>query len=128
MREYHKIETLFERELTGSKKLIEGKFRNETVEYLANNKWIFTEKIDGTNIRVCWDGHKVTFGGRTERRNIPAHLVNKLNEMFATPEVEEMFEQVFGEKEVILFGEGYAIKYRMAVNIVQMSALFCLMQ
>lgn len=124
MKEYHKIETLFERETTGSKKLIEGKFRNETVEYLANNQWVFTEKIDGTNIRIYWDGHKISFGGRTERRNIPAHLVNHLNEKFATPEAEEMFEQVFGEKEVILFGEGYGFKiqngglYRSDVSFI----------
>lgn len=52
MNEYHKIETLFERDTNGTKKLIEGKFRNEAVEYLANNKWCFTEKIDGTNIRI----------------------------------------------------------------------------
>ena len=29
MKEYHKIETLFERDMNGSKKLIEGKFRAE---------------------------------------------------------------------------------------------------
>lgn len=124
MTEYHKIETLFERDTTGSKKLIEGKFRSEAVEFLANNTWIFTEKIDGTNIRVYWDGHKISFGGRTERRQIPAHLVNKLNELFATPEAEELFEQKFGEKEVYLFGEGYGLKiqngglYRSDVSFI----------
>ena len=51
MSEYHKIETLFERDMEGSKKLIEGKYRNECVEFLAPCKWIFTEKVDGTNVR-----------------------------------------------------------------------------
>lgn len=110
MREYHKIETIFERDMNGSKKLIEGKFRNETIEFLANNKWVFTEKIDGTNIRIHWDGHKITFGGRTERAQIPSHLVNKLSEIFLNNETEELFEQKFGEREVILFGEGYGVK------------------
>ena len=110
MIEYHKIETLFERDVKGTKKLIEGKYRNEAVEYLKDNMWVFTEKIDGTNIRVCWDGHKVTFAGRTERANIPAHLENKLNELFLNDETEQLFEQMFGEKEVILFGEGYGHK------------------
>ena len=32
MIEYLKIETPFERDVNGTKKLIEGKFRNETVE------------------------------------------------------------------------------------------------
>lgn len=110
MIEYHKIETLFERDVKGTKKLIEGKYRNEAVEYLKDNMWVFTEKIDGTNIRVCWDGHKVTFAGRTERANIPAHLVNKLTELFLNDETEQLFEQMFGKKEVILFGEGYGHK------------------
>ena len=110
MQEYNKIEVLYERDVDGSKKLIEGKFRNRTVEYLAYNDWEFTEKIDGTNIRVYWDGHKITFGGRTDRASIPSHLVNKLNELFLNEETEQLFEQKFGEKEVILFGEGYGAK------------------
>ena len=110
MKEYHKIDTIYERDINGTKKLIEGKFRDKTVEYLANNEWEFTEKIDGTNIRIYWDGHKVTFGGRTDRASIPAHLVNKLNEIFLNEETEQLFEQKFGEMEVILFGEGYGVK------------------
>lgn len=107
MQEYHKIETVFERDTKGSKKLIPGKFRNKTVEFLRNNTWVFTEKIDGTNIRIHWDGHKVEFGGRTDRAQIPAPLVNVLNTMFGGPENEELFEQKFGENDVVLYGEGY---------------------
>lgn len=110
MKEYNKIETVYERDVKGTKKLIEGKYRNETVEFLANNKWTFTEKIDGTNIRIHWDGHKIELGGRTERAQIPYHLVSKLSEMFLNVETEELFEQKFGEREVTLFGEGYGIK------------------
>lgn len=110
MKEYHKIETVFERDMDGTKKLIEGKFRNKTVEFLKNNVWQFTEKIDGTNIRVHWDGHTITFGGRTDKADIPKHLLSKLNEVFSNNSTEELFEQMFGEKEVILFGEGYGAK------------------
>ena len=110
MKEYQKIEAIFERDIAGSKKLIIGKFRNPAIQYLANTQWVFTEKIDGTNIRIAWDGHKITFGGRTDRAQIPAHLVNKLNEMFGDVATEELFEQLFGEKEVTLFGEGYGVK------------------
>lgn len=116
MKEYNKIETIYERDINGTKKLIEGKYRNETVEYLANNEWEFTEKIDGTNIRIYWDGHKITFGGRTERASIPSHLVNKLNEIFLNEETEQLFEQKFGEMEVILFGEGYGTKIQACGN------------
>lgn len=110
MTEYTKIETIFERDMDGTKKLIEGKFRNETVEYLRNNAWVCTEKIDGTNIGIVWDGHKVSYQGRTERAQIPAHLMNKLIELFGGNENEELFEQKFGDMQVILFGEGYGAK------------------
>ena len=110
MLEYHKIETLYNRDVEGTKKLIEGSFRNETLEYLKDLEFVWTEKIDGTNTRINWDGHKVTFGGRTERANIPSDLVNYLNTMFNTPEAEELFEQKFGDTNVILFGEGYGPK------------------
>ena len=131
MKEYNKIETIYERDINGTKKLIEGKYRNEAVEYLANNEWEFTEKIDGTNIRIYWDGHKVTFGGRTDRANIPSHLVNKLNEIFLNEETEQLFEQKFGEMEVILFGEGYGTKiqnggaYRPDVGFILFDVLIC---
>lgn len=109
MIEYHKIETLFERD-EKTKKLIMGKFRNPTIEYLKDNTWTFTEKVDGTNIRVFWNGHKVEFGGRTANAQIPAHLVNRLNELFGGETNEQMFEQKFGATEVELFGEGYGHK------------------
>lgn len=109
MKEYHKIETLFERD-EKTKKLIEGKFRNETIEYLKDNIWQFTEKIDGTNIRIHWDGHKVEFGGRTDKAIIPPHLLARLEELFGGEVNEQMFEQKFGELEVTLYGEGYGHK------------------
>lgn len=110
MIEYNKIDTLYKRDMEGSKKLLEGEFRNPTVEFLKDNVWTFTEKIDGTNISVCWDGHTVTFNGRTDRAQIPTHLLNYLMATFKTNEVEQIFEEKFGETPVILFGEGYGPK------------------
>lgn len=107
---YTKIETPFIRDMSGTKKLIEGEFRSEAVKFLSNNQWFFSEKTDGCNTGIFWDGYKVHYQGRTERANIPAHLMNRLIEIFGTNEAEEMFEQMFGEKEVVLFGEGYGAK------------------
>lgn len=109
MKEYHKIETLFKRD-PKTKKLIVGEYTNETVEYLKDNIWQFTEKVDGTNIRVYWDGHRVSFGGRTDNAMIPAHLINKLNNLFGGEVNEQLFEQKFGDTPVELFGEGYGPK------------------
>jgi len=109
MKEYHKIETIFERD-EKTKKLIDGKFRNPAVEFLKDCKWQFTEKVDGTNIRVHWDGHKVEFGGRTDKATIPQDLLDRLETLFGGYENEQIFEQRFGDKDVILFGEGYGGK------------------
>lgn len=123
---YIKIDTPFERDNDGTKKLIDGKFRNETVEYLKDNKWLCSEKIDGTNIGIVWDGHKVSFQGRTERAQIPAPLVNKLNELFGGTVNEEMFEQKFGEMNVILFGEGYGPKIQKGGGLYRDNVSFIL--
>lgn len=114
MRKYEKIETLYARDVEGTKKLIENQFRDPTIESLANITWTWTEKVDGTNIRVMWDGYKVSFGGRTDNAQIPSELLNRLNEIFMTSAAEEIFEQTFGEKEVIIFGEGYGKKIQKA--------------
>lgn len=110
MKEYIKIETPFKRDMEGSKKLIEGDWRNETLEYLKDCQFDCTEKVNGTNCSIVWDGHKVSFHGRTERAQIPSRLANKLFEMFGGETNEQLFEQKFGETEVIFYGEGYGAK------------------
>lgn len=126
MLEYHKIPTLFERDINGSRKLIEGQFRNQTVEFLKDNLWIFTEKIDGTNIRVHWDGHRVEFGGRTDRAEISVALQKCLDTMFGGNENEQLFEQRFGDADVILFGEGYGPKIQKVGRLYRKNVSFIL--
>jgi hypothetical protein len=109
MEEYPKIETLFVRdEKTG--KVLTDRWRLPEFEYLAGLKWRWTEKIDGTNIRIGWgacgepiDGPLVRIGGRTDRAQIPATLVARLQQLFT---VEKM-EAAFPEHGVTLYGEGY---------------------
>lgn len=109
MEEYHKIKSLYVRD-EKTKKVNECIYRSDVFQYLANNDWIFTEKIDGTNIRIIWDGHKVTIAGRTDKAQIPAELTNRLMELFGGEANEQIFEQKFGEMEVMLVGEGYGAK------------------
>ena len=109
MKEYEKIETIFVRD-EKTKKLNENIYRNETIEFLKDIDWEFTEKIDGTNIRIYWDGHKVSYFGRTDKAQIPTQLMNKLIELFGGNINEEMFEQKFGATPVMLIGEGYGAK------------------
>lgn len=105
MREYHKIQTVYLRDpATNHKTLLEGQFAMPEFEYLALNPWTWTEKVDGTNIRVIRDGDTVTFGGKTDRAQIPAKLVARLQERF--PDAGA-FADVFGDAPVCLYGEGY---------------------
>ena len=110
MKEYPKIDGIFLREDERPHNLIWGVYRNDLHKDLEKLEWCFTEKIDGTNIRVHWDGHKVTFGGRTDAAQIPAHLFTKLNDLFGGSTNEQVFEQKFGETEVTFYGEGYGAK------------------
>jgi len=77
MKEYHKIETIFERDMV-TNKLVEGSFRKPELEYLANLKWIGTENVDGTNIRIMWDGVDIKIGGKTDNAQIHKDLISRL--------------------------------------------------
>lgn len=104
---YHKIKTVYERDPENNyKTLIIGKYAMPEFEYLRNNTWIFTEKVDGTNIRVIWEDKKMRIGGRTDNAQIPSFLYDKLGELFN----EAMLLDKFGDAPVILFGEGYGAK------------------
>lgn len=73
------------------------------VQDLRNADWEWTEKIDGMNIRIGWDGFAVRFGGRSDRADIHKDLRIHLDGKFH----EEIMESAFGSTPVVLFGEGY---------------------
>jgi hypothetical protein len=97
---------------------------------LRDTLWIFTEKVDGTNIRVIWDGYRVSFGGRSDNAQIPGPLLAYLEKTFGGPDNETLFEEKFGLSEVTLYGEGYGPKiqkgggnYRSDVSFVLFDVL-----
>ena len=108
--EYVKIPNVYKRESFGKNRLMEGEYSSLELAYLRDCEWEFTEKVDGTNVRVIWDGYRVEFKGRTDKAQLPKHLQQKLEELFGGESKEELFEQIFGKKNVILFGEGYGEK------------------
>jgi len=116
MTEYHKIQTLFKRD-EKTKKIIEGSWTLPEIEYLKDNKWVFTEKVDGTNIRIMWNGSAVTFGGKTDNASIPVFLLYKLQELFeGTPKRQKFIEKFGTEGNVCLYGEGYGVKIQSGGN------------
>jgi len=107
---YNKIPGLYKREEQKPFNLIDGVYREPEFELLKDIEWTFTEKVDGTNIRIIWDGYSVVFGGRTDNAQIPSQLVTKLNKLFMGTRIEQVFEQVFGKSKTIIYGEGYGAK------------------
>ena len=106
MSEYHKIQTVYKRDpATKHKTLLEGDFSLPEFEYLKDNKWVFTEKVDGTNIRIYFKDGKVVFGGRTDNAQLPAPLVERLQERFTVEKMREAFNG-----DACLYGEGYGPK------------------
>lgn len=116
MKQYHKIQTIFKRDMENGGKMQIGKFAMPEIEYLKDNKWVATEKVDGTNIRVMWTGLGITFGGKTDNAQLPVFLLYKLQELFEGTVKRKLFKDKFGESpdgepmEVCLYGEGYGAK------------------
>jgi len=113
MSEYHKIQTVYKRDpATKHKTLLEGEFSLPEFEYLKNNAWAFTEKVDGTNIRLMSSPDGVRIGGRTDNAQIPAFLLDALGPIVAR--VAARHAVLFGDADVILYGEGYGAKIQKA--------------
>jgi hypothetical protein len=113
--EYGKIETLFERD-PKTFSVIPGAFKNRAYSLLKT--WRFTEKIDGTNVRVMFNpgiagasaedalmngaAEAVMIGGRTDNAVMPAGLVQNILGIVTPEKMAASFQS-----PVILYGEGY---------------------
>ena len=137
---YPKINTIFKRDMdyNGKKKpLLLGDYSQPEIEYLKDLKWECTEKIDGTNIHVDLhnivspDGDKnqisMDFCGRTDKSVIPKHLKAKLEQLFDTNALAEVFIKNPLEKlHVSIFGEGYGMKIQNGGNYISNDVDFIL--
>ncbi len=101
---YPKIYSPFKRSTLGPDKnrLLEGVWSDSAFATLQNATWRWTEKLDGTSVRIHWDGVRRYFGGRTDRAAMPQDLKAWVDENMP----EELFEQMFQDKAVTLYGEG----------------------
>lgn len=108
MNEYHKIQTVYLRDpAMNYKTVLIGQYALPEFEYLADAQWVFTEKVDGMNIRVMFDGEGVTFGGKTDDAQLPAQLVARLQDRFL-PQVDWFKEHT--PNGCCLYGEGYGAR------------------
>ena len=104
--EYHKINGVYKRDERG--RFIKGEFAVPEFGYLFDRPWLWTEKVDGTNIRVQWLDGVVSFGGRTDRAQLPAKLVQHLQETFTAEKMAEVFAG-----DAVLYGEGFGAGIQM---------------
>jgi hypothetical protein len=114
METYHKINAPFKRDMDGSitgqkGKLMVGQWALPEFEYLADNEWEFTEKVDGTNIRIGFHNNGLEFGGRSDNAVIPKPLLEYLNTTFDLDKILPHFD-IGNSTIVTLFGEGYGPK------------------
>lgn len=124
MKEYHKIQTVFHRSPESNfKNLMEGQWSLPEFEALKDIDWIWTEKIDGTNIRIMWDGDTVRFGGKSDNAQIPTFLLSVLQDTFTAEKMAASFPDA---TSVCLYGEGYGARIQKGGNYMKDRAGFIL--
>ena len=104
MYKYPKIETLFKRD---EKFKITNEIRLPEFENIK--RWLITEKIDGTNIRIIYTEDKLLIRGRTDKASIPTFLLEALQSIFTIEKVKAILDNPI-EKGLCLYGEGYGAK------------------
>lgn len=103
MKSYGKIETLFERD--DKFRVNPTKLRNPVIGTI--NKWVATEKIDGTNIRVnLSEDNEVRVGGRTDNAQLHADLLHYLHNTFTAVKLAALRKDN-DPVSITLYGEGY---------------------
>lgn len=103
--EYQKINSVYKRDERG--RFLMGEWATPEFEYLQNSSWTWTEKVDGTNIRVHWNGESVTIGGRTDNAQVPTFLIA---EMFWLTNPALWRAAFPGSDNATIYGEGYGPK------------------
>lgn len=92
----------------------DGEFAQQEFEYLFKNQWIWSEKLDGTNIRIYanWseeDGiHIFEVKGKNEDSSIPKNLLNWINNWI--DKNAQIITDLFAGESIVLYGEGVGTK------------------
>ena len=103
---YPKIMTVFKR--TDKGVIVPDRVSDPVFDYLWDNDWLATEKIDGTNVRVGYTpAAGVQFGGRTDKAQMPVTLLNRLADLFPPELFAEFFPDMDNDAGITLYGEGY---------------------
>lgn len=102
---FPKIYAPFSRKDSKSKYVDETKWSKPEFSLLQGIKWVWTAKADGTSIRLYWDGERVSFFGYTDKSQLNERTLKYLNDTFGTKSAESIFEDMYGDTEVNVYGE-----------------------
>ncbi|MFH1751527.1 MAG: RNA ligase family protein [archaeon] len=121
--QYPKINSLWKRDEKNNFCIMEGEF--SCPEFDNVKRWLATEKVDGTNIRVYFnpESDEIQIKGRTDKADIPVFLKENLEKIFT----KEKLKQVFPEsKTIILYGEGFGDRIQAVGKKYRKDSSFCL--
>jgi len=118
MNTYHKINTVYKRDMDSPRHpLIVGDWARPEFELLQFIEWTYTEKVDGTNIRVMYNCVTnplldtiivpLEFRGKTDKAEIQKNLMLRLPEILTVDKLRSVFDEA---TNVCLYGEGYGPK------------------
>lgn len=118
MKTYHKINTIFKRDLSLRRKpLIYGDWSEKEFEHLATTQWEFTEKVDGTNIRIIKtrnpskrNDSTITIKGKTDNSELSKELEFNIYKLFTEDVLDEYNKLFDDDSDVCFYGEGYGNK------------------
>lgn len=104
MTQYPKINSVFKRD-PKTHLFIENEYSCPEFAFLENNEWVWTEKVDGMNVRVIYNGDQgyLDFRGKTDKAQMPKLLMQHLEFTFT----HSCMGEVFGAESACLYGEGY---------------------
>jgi ATP-dependent RNA circularization protein (DNA/RNA ligase family) len=104
---YPKITSPFKRTDAKSKTVNVGVWFDDYAKFFGENGLPFyaTEKVDGTNLNIVYDGNHIQYTGHTDKTVWDPEVEEWIKSKFQTPEFEQICEQLFGEHEIKLCGE-----------------------
>ena len=97
---YQKINSLYKREDNGK---FTSEFSDPIFDDLYYAQWEGREKIDGMNIRICWDGYQLDFRGKTDKAILPEPMRKYLKEHFPIDFLSSVFPNLEHDEAVVLW-------------------------
>lgn len=70
---------------------VKNEFSKPELEWLKDTPFVGTEKLDGMNMRIMWDGYRLSYGGRTDKAQFSPAMQEWIQNNILTSEREILF-------------------------------------